>query len=34
LQNLTDEEYIDYVGGGHFIPGLGRTALLTTNFNF
>jgi catecholate siderophore receptor len=34
LQNLTNEEYIDYVGGGHFIPGLGRTALLTTNFIF
>ena len=34
LQNLTDEEYIDYVGGGHFIPGLGRTVLITTNFNF
>ncbi|WP_299595769.1 TonB-dependent siderophore receptor [uncultured Microbulbifer sp.] len=34
LQNLTGEEYIDYVGGGHFIPGLGRTALLSLNFNY
>ncbi|WP_193165117.1 TonB-dependent receptor [Microbulbifer hainanensis] len=34
LQNLTGEEYIDYVGGGHFIPGLGRTALLSVNFNY
>lgn len=34
LQNLTDEEYIDFVGGGHFIPGLGRTALLSLNFNY
>ncbi|MCK7598389.1 TonB-dependent siderophore receptor [Microbulbifer sp. CAU 1566] len=34
LQNLTDEEYIDYVGGGHFIPGLGRTALLSLNFTY
>ena len=34
LQNLTDEQYIDYVGGGHFIPGLGRTALLSVNFNY
>jgi len=34
VQNLTDEEYIDYVGGGHFIPGLGRTALLSLNFNY
>ncbi|HEY8570746.1 TonB-dependent siderophore receptor [Microbulbifer sp.] len=34
LQNLTDEEYIDFVGGGHFIPGLSRTALLSLNFTY
>lgn len=34
VQNLTDHEYIDYVGGGHFIPGLGRTFLLTSSVNF
>ena len=34
VQNLTDEQYIDYVGGGHFIPGLGRMALLSANFSF
>ena len=34
IQNLTDEEYIDYVGGGHFIPGLGRVAMLNTTFSF
>jgi catecholate siderophore receptor len=32
IQNLTDEDYVDYVGGGHFIPGLGRTALVSVNF--
>lgn len=34
VQNLTDEDYIDYVGGGHFIPGMGRLAMLSTNFSF
>src|SRR5690606_30155010 len=34
LQNLTDEDYIDFVGGGHFIPGMGRLALLSTHFSF
>lgn len=34
VQNLTDERYIDYVGGGHFIPGNGRLAMLTTSFAF
>lgn len=32
--NLTDEEYFDGVGGGHVVPGAGRSALLTTNFKF
>ncbi|MCB1664950.1 MAG: TonB-dependent siderophore receptor [Pseudomonadales bacterium] len=34
VQNLTDEKYIDYVGGGHFIPGLGRAVLLSSSFHF
>ncbi|WP_346839088.1 TonB-dependent siderophore receptor [Microbulbifer sp. SAOS-129_SWC] len=34
IHNLSGAEYIDYVGGGHFIPGLGRTALLSVNFNY
>lgn len=34
VTNLADEEYIDRVGGGHFVPGAGRTAILTVNFDF
>ncbi len=34
VQNLTDERYIDFVGGGHFIPGLGRSVLLSASLNF
>lgn len=34
LYNLADEEYIDRVGGGHFIPGAGRSAVLTASFKF
>jgi catecholate siderophore receptor len=34
VQNLTDKKYIDFVGGGHFIPGVGRTVLLTTSVRF
>ena len=34
VQNLTDEKYIDFVGGGHFIPGLGRIVLLSSSFTF
>ena len=34
VQNLTDEKYIDFVGGGHFIPGFGRIVLLSSYFNF
>jgi catecholate siderophore receptor len=30
VSNLADERYIDRVGGGHFIPGSGRSAALTT----
>jgi catecholate siderophore receptor len=32
--NLFDEEYIDRVGGGHFVPGQGRSVSLTASFNF
>jgi catecholate siderophore receptor len=34
VYNLADEEYIDRVGGGHFIPGAGRTGVLTIGVNF
>lgn len=34
ILNLTDEEYIDRLGGGHFIPGAGRCAMLTASFSF
>lgn len=34
VYNLTDEAYIDSVGGGHYIPGPGRSAVLTTSFKF
>jgi catecholate siderophore receptor len=32
--NLADEEYVDRVGGGHFVPGPGRSASLTLDFKF
>jgi len=32
--NLTDKDYVDRVGGGHFIPGQGRSATLTANIKF
>lgn len=34
LNNLFDEDYIDRVGGGHAIPGAGRSAVLSTRFTF
>lgn len=34
MNNLTDQEYIDQVGGGHFIPGAGRSMILTTSVDF
>jgi catecholate siderophore receptor len=34
VYNLTDEEYIDRVSGGHFVPGAGRTAMLTIGLAF
>jgi catecholate siderophore receptor len=32
--NLLDERYIDRVGGGHFVPGPGRSVMVTTAFQF
>jgi catecholate siderophore receptor len=34
VYNLADEEYIDRVSGGHFVPGAGRTAILTVGLAF
>jgi catecholate siderophore receptor len=34
VYNLTDEEYIDRVGGGHFVPGAGISATLTASLKF
>ena len=32
--NLGDKEYVDRVGGGHYIPGSGRSGWLTAAFTF
>ena len=32
--NLADESYIDRVGGGHFVPGPGRSVLLMADVGF
>lgn len=34
VYNLADNEYIDRVGGGHFIPGAGRSAIVTAQLSF
>ncbi len=34
LYNLTDEFYVDQVGGGFVTPGAGRSALFTTSLKF
>ncbi len=34
VYNLSDERYISSVGGGHFVPGNGRSAALTASFKF
>jgi catecholate siderophore receptor len=34
VYNIFDEEYIDRVGGGHFIPGAGRAATVTLSIKF
>ena len=32
--NMTNEEYVDRVGGGHYIPGAGRTVFVTLAVNY
>jgi catecholate siderophore receptor len=34
VYNLADEKYIDRIGGGHFVPGAGRSATATVSFKF
>ncbi len=34
IYNLADERYIGSVGGGHFVPGPGRSAALTASIKF
>lgn len=34
VNNVTDEAYISNVGGGHFIPGAGRSAFVTADLSF
>ena len=34
VYNIADEKYIDRVGGGHFIPGAGRTVAVTVGVAF
>jgi catecholate siderophore receptor len=32
--NIADEEYIDRLGGGHFVPGPGRSVALSATYKF
>ncbi|WP_035603326.1 TonB-dependent siderophore receptor [Haloferula sp. BvORR071] len=34
VDNILDEEYIDRVGGGHFVPGQGRSMFLSADISF
>jgi catecholate siderophore receptor len=34
VNNITDKEYFDRLGGGHLVPGAGRSASLTTEVKF
>ena len=34
MNNLADKFYIDRIGGGHIVPGAGRSILVSTGFNF
>ncbi len=34
VTNLTDEFYVDRIGGGHYVPGPGRTASITADIRF
>ena len=33
-QNLGNEDYVDRIGGGHYIPGTRRQVMVTTDFRF
>ena len=33
-ENLTDEDYADQIGGGHFVPGPGRYFSLSAYYSF
>lgn len=32
--NLTNEQYVDRIGGGHYVPGAGRSLMLTAELGF
>ena len=34
VYNLADKEYLDRIGGGHAVPGTGRSVTLSTRFVF
>lgn len=34
VYNLADKEYLDRIGGGHAVPGAGRSMVLSTRFAF
>jgi catecholate siderophore receptor len=34
IYNLSDKFYFDRIGGGHIVPGPGRSAMLSTSFRF
>jgi len=34
VNNLTDEQYVDRVGGGHYVPGARRSMMLTAEVDF
>ena len=33
-QNLANKQYIDRIGGGHFIPGPSRQLMVSSDFSF
>ncbi|WP_350669737.1 hypothetical protein, partial [Pseudoalteromonas sp. 43-MNA-CIBAN-0464] len=33
-ENLGDKDYVDQLGGGHFVPGDGRKFSLTASYSF
>lgn len=34
ILNIADERYVDQIGGGHFVPGPGRSASISLNYEF